>query len=138
MKRDFLVASLVALVALLSLKTSIGGYIVLAFWHPVGSLVFFVILGALAYFKLFVSAAVLSAFGYYMFTRSAVRNSHDRRLDAEKSLDDARFNPENSVDIQFAEGIAKHDPPHILASTSGPGPLLLYPPSEDTLRSMSG
>lgn len=138
MKQDFLVASAVALAALVSLNTNLGGYAVVLFWHPLGSLGFLALIGALAYQKLYVSAAVLTAFCYYVYSSSAVRNTHDKRVMVEKMTDDMRFDPESSVDIQFAEGIAKHDPPNILASTKGPGPLLLYPPSDETLRSMSG
>jgi hypothetical protein len=138
MKQDFLVASVVALVGLVSLNTNLGGYAVVLFWHPLGSLGFLALVGALAYQKLYISAALLAAFCYYVYSRSAVRNTHDKRVMVEKMTDDMRFDPESSIDIQFAEGIAKHDPPHILASTKGPGPLLLYPPSDETLRSMSG
>ena len=138
MKQDFLVAGIVALVAALSLNTNLGGYLVVLFWHPVGSLGFLALIGALAYQKLYVSSSVLAAYCYYVYSRSAVRNTHDERIVVEKMTDDARFDGETSIDIQFAEGIAKHDPPHIMASTSGPGPLLLYPPSDETLRSMSG
>jgi len=138
MKQDFLVASVVALAALVSLNTNLGGYAVVLFWHPLGSLGFLALIGALAYQKLYISSAVLVAFCYYVYSRSAVRNTHDKRVLVEKMTDDARFDPESSIDIQFAEGIAKHDPPHTLASTSGPGPLLLYPPSDETLKSMSG
>lgn len=65
-------------------------------------------------------------------------NSDDRRLFIDMGLDHARFNPNTSVDLQWANGTAVHDSPNMLHKDRDASPLLLYPPSQDTLRSMSG
>jgi hypothetical protein len=50
----------------------------------------------------------------------------------------ARFLPQNSLDISMAMGLITHDPPTMLnPPTPGP-PLLLYPPSQETLANMCG
>lgn len=65
-------------------------------------------------------------------------NSDARRLHIDVGLDQARFNPNTSVDIQWANGTAVHDSPNMLHKDRDVTPLLLYPPSQETLRSMSG
>lgn len=65
-------------------------------------------------------------------------NSDERRLHLDVGLDQARFNPNTSVDLQWANGTAVHDSPNMLHRDRDVSPLLLYPPSDDTLRSMSG
>lgn len=65
-------------------------------------------------------------------------NSDERRLHIDVGLDHARFNPNTSVDLQWATGTAVHDSPNMLHRDRDASPLLLYPPSQDVLRSMSG
>ncbi len=65
-------------------------------------------------------------------------NSDERRLHIDVGLDQSRFNPNTSVDLQWANGTAVHDSPNMLHKDRDVSPLLLYPPSESTLRSMSG
>lgn len=64
--------------------------------------------------------------------------SDARRLHMETGLDQARFNPSTSVDLQWASGAAVHDSPNMLHADRDASSLLLYPPSDATLRSMSG
>jgi len=64
--------------------------------------------------------------------------SDDRRLQIDVGLDQSRFNPNTSVDLQWANGTAVHDSPNMLHKDRDVSPLLLYPPSEATLASMSG
>lgn len=63
--------------------------------------------------------------------------SDSRRLFLEIGRDEARFNPSTSIDLQFANGTAKHDSPELL---SGPisEQMLIFPPSAETLREMNG
>lgn len=65
-------------------------------------------------------------------------NSDARRLHLDVGLDQARFNPNTSVDLQWANGTAVHDSPNMLHVDKDASPLLLYPPSQETLKSMSG
>ena len=64
--------------------------------------------------------------------------SDGRRLHVDVGLDNSRFNTATSVDLQWASGMATHDSPNMLHKDRDASPLLLYPPSEATLRSMSG
>lgn len=64
--------------------------------------------------------------------------SDARRLHLETGRDQARFNPATSVDLQWATKSAVHDSPNMLHKDSDTSPLLIYPPSQDTLVSMSG
>lgn len=64
--------------------------------------------------------------------------SDARRLHIDVGLDQARFNPNTSVDLQWASGDSVHDSPNMLHTDRDVSPLLLYPPSNAVLRSMSG
>jgi hypothetical protein len=64
--------------------------------------------------------------------------SDDRRLQIDVGLDQARFNPNTSVDLQWATGSAVHDSPNMMHKDRDVSTLLLYPPTPDTLASMSG
>lgn len=64
--------------------------------------------------------------------------SDARRLHMDVGLDQSRFNPSTSVDLQWATGSATHDSPNMLHKDRDASPLLLFPPSQETLRSMSG
>jgi hypothetical protein len=65
-------------------------------------------------------------------------NSDERRLHIDVGLDQSRFNPNTSVDLQWANGTAVHDSPNMMHKDRDVSPLLLYPPSDATLKSMSG
>jgi len=65
------------------------------------------------------------------------RMSDLRRFQSDISKDQARFDPANSIDLQFAQKTATHDPPAPLASPFDPT-LLIYPPSKETLFEMNG
>ena len=82
------------------------------------------------------TALVLVALYLYLYNTPEM--TEERRLVMEKEVDDERFNPRSSIDIQFAEGTVAHAPPDILGWTKDTGPLLLFPPSADTLKSLSG
>ncbi len=65
-------------------------------------------------------------------------SSDARRLHIDVGLDQERFNPNTSVDLQWANRAVTHDSPNMLHKDSDANPLLLFPPSSDTLRAMSG
>lgn len=64
--------------------------------------------------------------------------SETRRLMLDKDTDDARFTDSQSVDLAFARRTAVHDSPNMLHKDVDATPLLLYPPSDATLKAMSG
>ena len=65
-------------------------------------------------------------------------NSDARRLYLDIGRDQARFNESTSVDLQWANRSVIHDSPNMLHKDADASPLLLYPPSQATLESMSG
>ena len=65
-------------------------------------------------------------------------SSDARRQYLDMGRDQARFNEATSVDLQWANRSAIHDSPNMLRKDGDATPLLLYPPSEATLESMSG
>lgn len=64
--------------------------------------------------------------------------SDARRLHLDIGRDQARFNEVNSVDLQWANRSVTHNSPNMLHKDADATPLLLYPPSQATLESMSG
>ena len=64
--------------------------------------------------------------------------TQDRRLFLDIGKDLARFEPANSIDLQFGNGTAKHDQPHFLEPMQKFDDLLVFPPSDETLRQMTG
>lgn len=66
------------------------------------------------------------------------RMSEARRLHLDIGVDQARFNESTSVDLQWANRSTVHDSPNMLRKDGDATPLLLYPPSQATLQSMSG
>jgi hypothetical protein len=86
--------------------------------------------------KTALAAALLSMFllrdiwvGFY--------GSDARRLNIHMGVDRARFDPANSVDLQFANKTTVHDSPNPL---SGPQieKMLVFPPSPELLQEMCG
>jgi len=63
--------------------------------------------------------------------------SDARRLFLESGRDQTRFDPEKSIDLQFANRTATHDSPNMLV-TSSDAPMLIYPPSSEVLQEMCG
>ena len=112
--------------------------VVVAFWHPVGFSGLIILLAVLIFLRWDLSALVLVAVYLYLYNNSQVRNTEERRVEVERNIDNERFNPRTSVDIGFADGTLTHDPPKMLGWTKDASPLLLYPPSQETLRAMNG
>lgn len=135
MKRDLIVAGLLVLLGVSCMLKPIQNPIVVAFWHPVGFSSMIILLAALIFMRWDVSALVLLAVYIYLYSNSW---SEDRRVETERTIDEERFNPRTSVDIGFADGRLSHDSPSMLYKGSGASPLLVYPPSESTLRSLNG
>jgi len=64
--------------------------------------------------------------------------SDARRLYLDMGRDQARFNENTSVDLQWGNKSVSFDSPNMLHKDGTAEPLLLYPPSQATLESMSG
>lgn len=60
------------------------------------------------------------------------------RVQQDLANEKKRFLPQNSLDIAMAMKIITHDEPNILAPPTPQPPLLLFPPSEETLERLSG
>ena len=74
----------------------------------------------------------------FVYLVSKPNNSLEARVERDRKRDVARFLPQNSLDISMAMGLITHDPPTMLnPPTPGP-PLLLFPPSQETLTNMCG
>jgi hypothetical protein len=63
--------------------------------------------------------------------------SDARRLHQEVSMDNARFDPSTSIDLQFANGSVTHNLPHLLSKPFYPE-LLVFPPSAEVQAQMNG
>ena len=60
------------------------------------------------------------------------------RVQQDLANEKKRFLPQNSVDISMAMKLITHDAPNMLAPPPAQPPLLLFPPSEETLARLSG
>jgi hypothetical protein len=74
----------------------------------------------------------------FLYLVSAPDTSVEARVQRDLKRDVARFLPQNSVDISMAMGLITHDSPSMLNPPTPSPPLLLYPPSEETLANMCG
>jgi hypothetical protein len=61
-----------------------------------------------------------------------------QRVQQDLANEKKRFLPQNSLDISMAMKIITHDEPSLLAPPIAQPPLLLFPPSEETLERLSG
>lgn len=60
------------------------------------------------------------------------------RVQQDLANEKKRFLPQNSLDISMAMKLITHEPPSLLAPPVAQPPLLLFPPSEETLERLSG
>jgi len=65
-------------------------------------------------------------------------HSDDRRLYLDIKKDQNRFDPLTSVDLQWANKSVSHDSPNMLHKDKDTSPLLIFPPSQQTLQEMCG
>ena len=77
-------------------------------------------------------AAAVIVVAFYLFINPPAPDFVATRTD-----DVSRFSP-NMLDMQLAMGTFSRDPPKTLASPPPMKPLLLFPPSEDDLKKLSG
>jgi hypothetical protein len=74
----------------------------------------------------------------FIYVASGPDMSVQGRVDRDIKRDVARFLPQNSLDISMAMGLITHDEPSMLNPPNPGPPLLLYPPSQETLANMCG
>jgi len=74
----------------------------------------------------------------FLYLISSQDTSVEARVTRDRQRDVARFLPQNSLDISMAMGLITHDPPTMLSPPNPGPPLLLYPPSQETLANMCG
>ena len=74
----------------------------------------------------------------FVFSTVSSTQTVAQQVHRDSVVEKSRFTPENSLDIAMAMKLVTHDPPHML-NPPMPGPAqLLYPPSEEDLRRLSG
>lgn len=88
--------------------------------------------------KLLLAGLVLLLILGFLYVMSAPDVSMEARVERDRKRDVARFLPQNSLDISMAMGLITHDPPTMLNPPDPGPPLLLYPPSQETLANMCG
>ncbi len=88
--------------------------------------------------KLLVSGLVVVLVVGFLWLISSQDTSVEARVARDRQRDVARFLPQNSLDISMAMGLITYDPPSLLAPPLPQAPLLLFPPSQETLANMCG
>lgn len=87
--------------------------------------------------KILLGLAVL-VFLVFVFSTVSSTQTVAGQVHRDSIVEKSRFTPENSLDIAMAMKLVTHDPPHMLNPPVEGPPQLLYPPSEEDLRRLSG
>jgi len=143
MKKDFALAlTLVAVFVVLTASrvqfpTVLDGLLYIT--RPLATVGLLGAVASLYFCKLEVSALVAGLLSIYLLKTLWTNwpKSDARRLHLEVARDQARFNPDNSIDLQFANGTAKHNLPVLLSRPFFPE-TLVFPPSAQTQHEMNG
>jgi hypothetical protein len=111
----------------------------LAISRPISTLLLLGGVAALYEYKYHVSALVAGLLSVYLLKTlwTTWPRSDARRLHLEVGLDKARFDPNTSIDLQFANGTVTHALPHLLVKPTFPE-MLVFPPSSETLHELNG
>jgi len=90
-------------------------------------------------YKYHASALVAALLSVYLLKTmwTTWPRSDARRLHLEVGRDQARFDPANSIDLQFANGSVTHNLPVLLSQPTFPE-MLVFPPSSETLQELNG
>lgn len=78
--------------------------------------------------------AVIVAFAFMIVPRDVAKEIQDKDVVSDKK----RFTPNESVDIAMAMKLITHEAPKMLNPPDDMPPLLLYPPSDDELKRLTG
>ena len=111
----------------------------LALTRPGATLLILGTVFALYYHGYHITAFVMAIASVYLLNTMWTRwvRSDARRLELEIGRDLDRFNPAKSIDLQFANGSASFEAPQLLVKPWNPA-LLVYPPSSELLKEMTG
>lgn len=77
---------------------------------------------------------VILAFVYMVVPRDVAKEIQTKLVVQDKK----RFTPAESVDVAMAMKLVTHEPPKMLNPPNEMPPLVLYPPSADELKRLSG
>lgn len=77
---------------------------------------------------------VILAFAYMVVPRDVAKEIQSKLVVQDKK----RFTPAESVDVAMAMKLITHEPPKMLNPPNEMPPLVLYPPSDDELKRLSG
>jgi len=84
-------------------------------------------------------AVVLIAVALYLFNeRTVYVSTNQQQLYQDTTVAESNFNASTSLDLEVANKTLVRASPEMLNPPRAPPDLLAYPPSEDTLRSLSG
>lgn len=87
--------------------------------------------------KILLGVAV-AVFLLFIVSTATSMQTVEGQVHRDSIIEKSRFTPENSLDIAMAMKLVTHDPPHMLNPPVEGPPQLLYPPSEEELRRLSG
>jgi len=107
--------------------------------NPIAAVVGGLVIAYAIYTKHMLIATVLIAVAIYLFTEQKVYvSTSQQQVYQDTQTDDSRFTPANSLDLQVANKTLVRASPDMLDPPRPPPDLLTYPPSDETLRSLSG
>ena len=107
--------------------------------NPLGALVgVLLILYALVNHHALIAMVLTAVLLYLMNAQDHYVTSNEQQVYRDTTKDDARFVPANSVDLDIANKTFFRDSPNMLNPPEPTPPLLAYPPSQETLRSLNG
>ena len=139
MNKDEMIALGLGLVSTLLLLPNIRHPVLELVGNPLGAAAgILLILYALVNHYALVSIVLTAVVIYLMNAHTKYVTSTEQQIYRDTVADDARFIPANSVDLQVANKTLVHDSPNMLNPPEPTPTLLTYPPSEETLRSLSG
>ena len=84
----------------------------------------------------FVALCLLVVAGFVYLLKPG--NAHIPFIESDIAKDHSRFTPGESIDLGMAMKMVTHAPPHMLNPPQEVPKLLMFPPSDDTLASLSG
>ena len=107
--------------------------------HPIPALLVLVLVAFASIQGYPLVALVLTGVLLYLAREwGAYVSSNQRQVYVDKATDDARFEPDLSIDLQVANRQILHEMPQMLDATKDAAPLLTYPPSQATLLELNG
>lgn len=143
MSRDFVVAlGLIAVfIVLMATRTQVPQVLelLIALTRPGATILMLGSIAVLYHYDYKLSALIAGIMSIYLLKTVWTNWPRDdaRRLHLEVGRDNARFDPSNSIDLQFANGSVTHALPHLLVQPFFPE-MLVFPPSAETQHEMNG